>query len=128
MRKYLSIFCLTLLFVANIKVNAADISISEALSQKKPTLVLITASWANSSSTAINNFNSLKKVHGDKCNFIILDIASKQAQVYNQTFAFLPRIPYVMMFKNKTKIQMYVEQSCILDNACILKKTSTFLH
>lgn len=128
MRKYLCIFLGALFLLSAIRTSAAEVNLNQALEQNTPTLVLITAPWAKVSQNAINNFNSLKNVHGDKCNYIILDIASNQAQAYNQKFAFFPNIPYLMMFKNKAKIQLFVPQSCVLDNACIVKKTSNFLH
>lgn len=127
MKKYLGIFFVLLLLTAA-KSFAAPLSFDEAVADKKPTLVLITAPWSTSSIIAANNFNALKKVHGDACNYVILDIASKDAQSYNRKYAFFPNIPYLMMFKNKAKIQLFVPQSCVLDNACIMKKTSNFLH
>lgn len=128
MKKYLSIILLTLFLSAGIKAVAAPLTFDQAVEDKKPALVLITAPWASASQTAVANFNSLKNVYGDAANFVTLDIASEQARSYNSKYAFFPNIPYMMMFKSKAKIQLFVPQSCVLDNACISKKVGTFLH
>lgn len=131
MRKIFSIFFLVsvlLLGFQRVSAASADLDFEQALNQKKPLLVLIYADWADRASVALNNFNNLKKSHGDKFNYLALNVADPSMKSYNKKYPIAPDMPYMVMFKNKGSVIRYVPSSCVVDNACITKKTTVFGH
>ncbi len=94
----------------------------------KPSLVLLYATWADDAAACLENFNSLKNIYGNRVNLAVLDIASPQMKVFNKKYVLQPNLPYVMMFKSQGKITRYMFKDCILDDACIVQKTKSFIN
>lgn len=122
------IFAVIILLLAltsvNLKSNAA--TFEQAFTQSKPMLVLVYASWADDANNAIAQVKSTEKVFGNSLNYSYLNIASPEAKAYNQLFPILTNMPYVLLLKNKGKINRVIAKDCVLDNACLMKKIKAF--
>lgn len=134
MRKILSLLVL-LIFFAGISIAAPisknssnSISFKDGFNSKKPMLVFIFAPWSDNSEQLTQNINSLKKTYGNSVNIVSLDISDSQTKDYNDILPIQPKLPHMMMFKDKAKISRYVPKECVIDYACLSKRVNAFVR
>lgn len=106
----------------------AETPFEKGLKSKRPMIVLLYAPWSVNNTTATKNFAALRKNYGSKASFVALDFASEDAKAYNDYFILQPRLPQVMMFKNASKMSVFVPRDCLLDYACVSKKVNSFVN
>lgn len=111
-------------------VPALAMSFEEAYSQadKTPMVTLIYAQWADNFQGYVTSFNTVKEQLSGSFNFVELDIASKDAKLFNSKYHIYPNLPYVLMFRDGGKVSRYVPRDCALDSACLISKLKSFIQ
>ena len=127
MNKYFSLL-LTLILVISMASKAYAVTFEEVMNTKKPSVILLYASWADNLNEYKQVFSNVKETYGDKYNFIELDIASKDAKFYNDKFYIYPKLPYIVLFKEQGRISRYLPASCALDESCFNEKLKFFAN
>ncbi len=126
MKKTLTL--LFLLILAAFSVKQADaITFEEAMSQSKPVVLLIHAPWAANVDAVKQAYDAMSVQYGDRYNFTKIDIATKEAQGFNQKYTIYPNLPYVLLFKDNGKFSRYLKQDCVMDEACFKERLDFFL-
>lgn len=108
--------------------SSGNISFKAGFNSKKPMLVFIYAPWSDNSEQLTQNINSLKRVYGNSVNIVPLDISQAQAKDYNDMLPIQPKLPHMMMFKDKAKISRYIPKECVIDYACLSKRVNAFVR
>ena len=129
MKKILNLLLIFVLFLAT-AVKAQAMNFEQAFSQihKKPLVVLIYAQWADNYQNTIQQFRVSKSKMGSKFNFVELDLASKDAKAYCEKYHILPKLPYIMMYRDGGKVSRYIPRDCVSSSACINSKLKTFIQ
>lgn len=94
----------------------------------KPMAVLVYADWVDNSDKAVSIFNSAQQELGNYYNFVALNISSNDAKSYNEIFSFLPKLPYIMLYRGKGKFSRQLDRNCVYDYSCIVPKMKSFLR
>ena len=123
MKKFFAFIVLTLFTGA---ANAEFISYDTATTQTKPYAMLVYANWADSYNTAISTITQASQQYGDKYNFVLMDIASKDAKSFNKTSYIYPNLPYVILMRGK--ISRFLKTDCAIDYACLTDKLQLFAN
>jgi len=127
MKKLLTVFSILILtFFAVLKVQA--ITFEEAMSQNKPMAVLIYADWAPDVQGVNAMYEEMSKTYANKYNFTKINICKSEALGFNQTYQIYPKLPYVLLFKDKGKISRYLRKECATDRACFKEKLDFFVN
>ena len=116
---------LLLLFGLTLKAKAIDFQ--QAISDKKPSVVLIYADWADDAIAVMGQFKGLEAEYGKRYNFVELNIASPETKFFNKTYHIYPNLPYILLFKDKAKTTRAISKDCILDNQCVKDKLDIFI-
>lgn len=123
MKKFL--LSLGLLILAGMS-SVQAMTYDEALTQSKPMALLIYADWADNASSALQAFNTMSEQYSTKYNFVKINIATKDAKTFCKTYHIYPNMPYVLLFKDRGRLTRYLQQNCVLDNACFADKLQNF--
>lgn len=118
----------SIMFMGLIKTEAASFQEGYAQLDKKPMVLLIYAEWVNNHAAYTGAIDKLQKEHGNKYNFVKLNIAHNDAAAFNEKFSFGSKLPYVIMFRGGGKSSRYVSGPCTLDYSCINTKLKMFLQ
>ena len=124
MKKLSTVFLIFSALFVGTKVFA--MGFSEALEQTKPVAVLIYADWADNAQNVLQAFQTQSQSYGDKYNFVTLNIANKETKDFNAKYHIYPNLPYVLLFKNKGRINRYLQKDCVLDKSCFTEKLNFF--
>ena len=125
MKKILiSLFLLSLMFLGMNKAQA--MKYEDAIQQNKPCAILIYASWADNLDSYLTTFNNIEKKYAGKYNFARIDITKEEAKAFNKTQYIYPNLPYILLFKDRTRMSRCVTQSCAKDISCISDKMDIF--
>ena len=127
MKKIFSL-SLFLVFIFGFFMQAKAMGFVEAYnkSASKPAAILVYADWASNIDGVLNNFRKVQAKQKDKYNFVILNIADRQAKVFNSKYYFYSGIPYIFLIKNNGKVTKVIQQDCLQSTSCIVDKMSTF--
>ena len=98
----------------------------KAVYNKKPSVVLIYADWADDAVAVMGQFRGLEAEYSKKYNFVELNIASPETKAFNKTYHIYPNLPYILLFKDKAKTTRAIAKDCILNNECIKEKLDIF--
>ena len=124
-------FCIffSLLFIAILSINAAKaMTFEEAMNLSKPMAVIIYADWADNYKEILQTFRSKQEQYDAKYNFVELDIAKPETKIFNKRYHIYPNLPYVLLFKDKTKISRYLNADCIMNNSCFNERLDMFAN
>lgn len=72
------------------------------------------------------NYRKLTSVYGQKCKFVKVDGTTN----YGRNLAYTLRasyVPFVVLFKTKTKNAAAIPPDCLLDYSCVSKKVNSFV-
>lgn len=127
MKKFIGILVL-LLFASNIASFAEMMSFEQAMKESKPFAVMIYAPWADGLIPTNTAFDELQQKYATEYNFAKIDIATKEAKVFNKTYTIYPNLPYVLLFRNGGKITRYLPQECVQDNSCATQRMDSFIQ
>lgn len=124
------IFMLMLVFTAMIicSVKTYAMSFEEAMKQPKPFAVFVYADWAEDVNKSKTAFEAMAGQQSSIYNFIMLDIASKDAKFFNKSYYIYPNLPYVLLYKDKGKVSRYLKSDCVNDSTCFADKLKYFIH
>ena len=128
MKNFLKLFIIFLLLVFNNNVNALTFEEAYSQSDRKPMLVLVTAEWAENSEAISKVFNNLSSTFGKTFNYVELDIATDDAKVFNDRYHIYPKLPYVIMFRDRGKVSRYIQRDCASERSCITSKIKSFIQ
>lgn len=128
MKNFLKLFIIFLLLVFNNNVNALTFEEAYSQSDRKPMLVLVTADWAENSEAISKVFNNLSSTFGKTFNYVELDIATNDAKVFNDRYHIYPKLPYVIMFRDRGKVSRYIQRDCASERSCITSKIKSFIQ
>ena len=130
MRKIFVLFLLLMGFISINKAIAAPMSFSEGYSQtsRKPLAVLVYATWADNYVGHVRNFRRLQNEVGNQFNYVELDIATDEAKVFNDRYHIYPKLPYVIMFRDRGKVSRYIQRDCASERSCITSKIKSFIQ
>lgn len=128
MKNFLKLFIIFLLLVFNNNVNALTFEEAYSQSDRKPMLVLVTADWAENSEAISKVFNNLSSTFGKTFNYVELDIATDDAKVFNDRYHIYPKLPYVIMFRDRGKVSRYIQRDCASERSCITSKIKSFIQ
>ena len=120
----LSIFLLSILFFNTPKSNA--VTLEEALSQSKPVALLLYADWADGAQSMLSLFNQMEQQYGNSYNFVKINIANKEAKLFNQKFYIYPNLPYIMLFRDRGRISRFLQKDCASNSSCFKEKLDLF--
>lgn len=123
MKKFL--FCIGLLMLAGFT-SVQAMTYEEAINQSKPMAILIYADWADNASNALQMFNTMSEQYSNKYNFVKINIATKGAKTFCKTYHIYPNMPYVILFKDRGRLTRFLQQNCVLNNACFADKLQNF--
>lgn len=107
-------------------VNA--MSYADAMGDSKPAAILVYASWADKVDEVMQKFQNVQTQFGTTYNFVLLDIASADTKEFNKKYHIYPNLPYVLLFKDGGKVSRYLQQTCILDDACFSERLNMFTN
>ena len=125
MKKVLTLlFLLTMFFAGKQAVGA--MTYEEAMSQTKPFVLLVYAPWADNVDTVMQSFNNMQQKYSSTYNFVAMNIATKDSNIFNIKYHIYPNLPYILLYKDKGKISRYLQQNCILDDSCFAEKLDFF--
>ena len=130
MKKFIYIFVLLLTLTITLKINAKTLTFPQAFSQisQKPVAVLVYADWADNYQTHLINFRKLEKTQlGQNFYFAELDIASKEAKIFNDKYEIYTKLPYIILLRNNGKVSRYIQRNCASDTACTINKMKAFI-
>ena len=129
MYKYLSSLFL-LICVSFFGINSVNASMTyeEALSQSKPIAILVYANWADDADKAISAFNMLEQNYSEKFNFVPLNIADASTKPFNNVYHIYPKLPYMLLFRDKGKFSRYLQKDCLLNTSCVTEKMNFFVN
>ena len=127
MKKFL-LSLLVLLTIAAGTHSAKAISYSDAISDSKPMALLVYASWADKLDEVTQKFQNIQTQYAQTYNFVMLDIASQDTKEFNKKFHIYPNLPYVLLFKDGGRVSRYLQQTCILDDACFSERLNMFTN
>lgn len=128
MKNFLKLFIIFLLLVFNNNVNALTFEEAYSQSDRKPMLVLVTADWAENNEAISKVFNNLSSTFGKTFNYVELDIATDEAKVFNDRYHIYPKLPYVIMFRDRGKVSRYIQRDCASERSCITSKIKSFIQ
>lgn len=126
MKHFLS-FLSILLLLFGLTLKAKAIDFQKAIADKKPSVVLIYADWADDAIAVMGQFKGLESEYGARYNFVELNIASPETRLFNKTYHIYPNLPYILLFKDKAKTTRAIAKDCILDNQCVKDKLDIFI-
>ena len=96
MKHFLSFLAIMLLiFGLTLKAKAMDFQ--KAVNDKKPSVVLIYADWADDAIAVLGQFKGLQAEYSKKYNFVELNIASPETKAFNKTYHIYPNLPYILL-------------------------------
>ena len=130
MKKFLSIFVLLIVLFLTTRAHAKTLTFSQAYGQidHKPMAILVYADWADNYQNHLINFRKTERTTlGQYFNFVELDIASKEAKLFNDKFEIYPQLPYIILLRNNGKVTHYIKRNCSSDTSCIISKMKSFL-
>ena len=123
MKKFLT--ALILLAAVGIQ-SAMAVTFDEAMSQNKPVAVLIYAPWADGQDTMLQAFNNMGARYGEAYNFASVNIATEEAESFNERCYIYPNLPYVLLFRSGGKVSRFLKKDCVLDEACFAERLDMF--
>lgn len=126
MKKILYAIFIVLLAVPYFRQNAFALTYQEAVNFSKPMAIVIYAPWADDKDAVLKIFNDAEKKYGSKYNFVSINIAEEEAKTFNQTYPIYSKIPYVLLFKDRGRINRYIQKNCILDKSCFDTRLDLF--
>ena len=128
MRKTLvSVFLLTCLFFSTNSAKAA-MNYEDAINQSKPVAILVYANWATDADKAVKAFKALEQTYSDKFNFVLMNIADETTKPFNEVYHIYPKMPYMLLFRDKGKFSRYLQKDCLLNNSCVDEKIKFFIN
>ena len=72
------------------------------------------------------------KILGGGSNLLINDRITFSNVIYtkefNKKFHIYPNLPYVLLFKDGGRVSRYLQQTCILDDACFSERLNMFTN
>jgi len=125
MKQFLS-FLSILLLIFGLTLKAKAMSFEQAINNKKPSVVLVYADWADDAVAVKGQFKGLEAEYSKKYNFVELNIANPETKVFNKTYHIYPNLPYILLFKDKAKTTRAIAKDCVLDGECIKEKLNVF--
>ena len=125
MKKFLITIAL-ILFAAG---NVFALNYNEGYRQlgSKPMVLLVTAPWASNAQFYRNQFQKIQNVYGANANFVVLDIATKDAAAYNSFYPIYPNLPYVMTFQGSGRFTKVIQRDCMADYSCFNERVKDYL-
>ena len=126
MKKILLLMVSIFTFTLTTQVSNAT-TYTEGIKDSKPMALLIYADWADNASDMIGQFKIQEAKYGKLYNFVLLNIASADTREFNKKYHIYPNLPYVLLYKDGGKISRYIQQNCVLDNACFAEKLDFFI-
>lgn len=126
MKHFLS-FLSILLLIFGLTLKAKAMDFEKAIRDKKPSVVLIYADWADDAIAILGQFRGLEAEYSKKYNFVELNIASPETKTFNKTYHIYPNLPYILLFKDKAKTTRAIPKDCILQGECIKEKLDIFV-
>ena len=116
------------MFLFALSANAKVTDLSSAMSQNYsvPVAVLIYADWADGYQDALNQFRKVQVDLGNSYNFVELNLASKDAKIYNDQYVIYPKLPYIMLLRTSGRFSMLVNRDCTLSSSCTTQKLKVF--
>ena len=127
MKNFVLMVGLFLLFVCQ-QVNAMSFEEAFAKSNSKPMVVLIYAQWADGYQTCLTQFKALQAQFKHQYNFVELDIASKDAKMFNSRYDIYQNLPYIMVYRNGGKISRYIKRDCATNYSCTVSRLKSFIQ
>lgn len=127
MKKILMV--IAILMLTAVSVRAAVVGMQSAMSQndRKPMAVLVYANWAKGYQNALSQFRKVEQTLENTYNFVELDIASKDAKFYNDTYIIYTKLPYVMLLRENGRFSMLLKQDCTASASCMTDKMKGFI-
>ena len=128
MKNFLHLLFILILFsFICIKTEAMTFTEGYSNLSKKPMVLLLYAPWAENYQSYSNTFKSLQARYSTKCNFVELDIADKEAKVFNQKYNIYQNLPYALFFKNERNVR-FLDQNCLSNTSCLIQRLNVFLQ
>ena len=109
-----------------VKAAVTDMSTANAQNDKKPMAVLIYANWAEGYQGTLAQYKKAERVLANDYNFVELDIASKDAKIFNDKYIIYPKLPYIVLFRDNGRFSVLLTRDCASDSSCIINKLKDF--
>ena len=97
-----------------------------AKNDREPMAILVYADWAQNYDYALTIFRKLQDTLGKSYNFVELNIASKDAKDYTETYSIMPKLPYIILYRGNGKFQRVLDRNCATDLNCAIPKMKSF--
>ena len=129
MKKLLGMMCVfMLMLVCTMKVSALTYSDAYEKSDKTPMVVLLYAPWSDGYQEYIKQLKLAQNQMGNKFNFVELNIASDETKAFNEKYQIYPKLPYILMFRDRGKISRYISRDCAISSSCVVSKLKLFVQ
>ena len=126
MKKILLIFSFLIFALIPASADVMNLETAIAKNSSKPMAVLIYANWADNYQAILQEFRKVERNLSNSYNFVELDIASKDAKIFNNNYVIYTKLPYIMLFRSNGKFSFLINRECTASSSCTISKMRTF--